>query len=251
MIDLITILLPAICIGILIALTHAPLGVEVLKRGIIFIDLAIAQIAGLGFILAKMYLGSESSILQQICALAFALAGALAFRKFEKSHPENLEALIGVSFILAASLSILALSNNPHGNEQLHQLLSGQILFTTWTDIMWHTPVYLAIVALWLTAPKVKQGLWFYSLFAVAITSSVQLVGVYVVFASLILPALAVVKLPENKKLFSAWGTGIIAVVLGIAVSAMSDLASGAMIVCSYTLVSYVIYKFTAQKKLH
>jgi zinc/manganese transport system permease protein len=231
--EMIEIVMPALFAGIMIALTHAPLGIEVLRRGIIFIDLAIAQIAGFGLVLAN-YLAEDNMLAMQLSALAFALAGAFFFRFIEKKAPEKQEAIIGCSFVLAASASILVLSGNPHGAEEVQHLLSGQILFVTWDEIFKHLPVYILILALWLLVPRVRSGAWFYVLFALAITSSVQLAGVYVVFASLILPALA------SSRIAVAWVFGIASVVMGIIISVITDAPAGPVIVCSYVALTGV-----------
>src|ERR1700756_2350771 len=120
---------PALVAGVLVLLTHVPMGREVLSKGIIFIDLAIAQVAGLGVIAASMFhLGADEGIAVQVAAGVSALAGALLLTWTEKRFPEVQEALIGGLFALAATGSILLLSNNPEGGEHLKDLLVGQIL---------------------------------------------------------------------------------------------------------------------------
>ena len=236
--DMISIVGPALVAGLMIALTHAPLGIEVLKRGIIFIDLAVAQIAGLGLIVASVLLHNPSAWLMQGIALAAAILAGLFFRKIETTMPEQQEAIIGVSFVLAASLAILLLADHPHGGEEIQYLLSGQLLFITWEDIASHAPIYALILAAWLK-PSARSGIGFYLLFALAITSSVQLVGVYVVFASLILPALAAIKSNHPHK--TAWLCGITSITTGITIATLSDTPAGPTIVISYTLIGLLI----------
>ncbi|PIR34230.1 MAG: hypothetical protein COV36_01200 [Alphaproteobacteria bacterium CG11_big_fil_rev_8_21_14_0_20_44_7] len=237
--EILEIILPALAAGLMIALTHAPLGLEVLKRGIIFIDLAIAQIAGLGLVVANIYLHERAGITIQLFALSFALLGGLFFRFIERKTPELLEAIIGSTFVLSASLALLLLADHPHGGEEIQHLLSGQILFVTWTDVLSHLPVYALILSLWFTLPKVRSGISFYFLFSLAITSSVQLVGIYVVFASLILPAIAAYK--YKSKLPIAWSCGILSVIMGIVVSTLWDFPAGNVIVLSYAISSILI----------
>lgn len=228
---------PACVAGLMIALMHAPLGLEVLKRGIIFIDLAIAQFAGLGVITATLIWHEPVWWVVQIMALSFALLSALFFRLVEKKIPQEQEAIIGSSFVLAASLALLLLADQPHGGEEIQHLLSGQILFVTWQDVLAHTPVYAIILALWFIKPdKVRHGGWFYLLFAIAITSSVQLVGVYLVFASLILPALAAINSKHQQLV--AWGCGIVSILVGIAISIVMDAPTGPVIVVCYVLIA-------------
>lgn len=245
--EMLEIILPALAAGLMVALTHAPLGLEVLKRGIIFIDLAIAQIAGLGLVVASSFLHETSSFITQLCALSFALCGGLFFRVVEKKAPELQEAIIGSSFVLSASLVMLVLADHPHGGEEVQHLLSGQILFITWSDVLSHLPIYAAILGLWFAFPNIKNGLGFYFLFALAITSSVQLVGVYVVFASLILPAVAVNKF--RNKLSGAWACGIASVIAGIITSLLWDLPAGSVIVVSYFVISILVAIFNTARK--
>src|SRR5438552_15236733 len=112
-----TILWPACAAGLLVTATHVPLGMQVLQRGIVFIDLAIAQIAGLGVVVADGLGLEPQGWAVQACALVAALAGALLLAWTEKRWPEVQEAMIGVTFILAASVALLLLASNPHGGE--------------------------------------------------------------------------------------------------------------------------------------
>ena len=126
-----------------------PLGIQVLKRGIVFIDLAVAQIAGLGVVLAD-WLGFEpQGAAVQVSALAAALAGALVLNWTEKLWPEVQEAVIGVAFVLAANVAILLLAANPHGAEHLKDLLVGQILWVTPGRLAWVPVATLLIVGAW------------------------------------------------------------------------------------------------------
>lgn len=227
---------PALAAGLMIALTHAVLGIEVLKRGIIFIDLAVAQIAGLGLVAASICLHQPSAWVVQSMALAAALLAGLFFHWIGRKTPVQQEAIIGCSFVLAASLSLMLLADHPHGGEEIQHLLSGQILYVTWRDVLMHLPVYAAILVSWFCVPRVRGNLWFYLLFATAITSSVQLVGVYVVFASLILPALAAVG--AKRAYLAAWLCGITAVTSGIALSVALDLPAGPLIVVAYCVIA-------------
>lgn len=230
--ELIEIMGPALAVGFMIAFVHAPLGMAVLNRGIIFIDLAIAQIAGLGFVIASLYFHNPPWWVSQGLTLACALFAGLVFRWIERERPEQQEAVIGSSFVLAASLAILLLANHPNGGEEFQHLLSGQILFVTWRDVLVRIPVYGFVMLLWFLKPEIRKGVWFFALFALAITTSVQLVGVYVVFASLILPALASVK--ANRPHMTAWFCGLLAVLSGILLSTWLDLPAGPFLAITY-----------------
>lgn len=226
-----SILGPAFLAGLLVLATHVPLGLQVLKRGIVFIDLAVAQIAALGVIAADTMGWEPQGIKVQIAAVCAALLGALLLTWTEKKWPEVQEALIGVFFVLAASASILLLANNPHGGEHLKDLLAGQIL---WVNISQLIPVMLLtlfILGLWIKFKDSMGRAGFYILFSLAVTASVQLVGIYLVFSSLIIPALAVRNWSESRKLIGGYLIGATAYIFGLGLSAIFDLPSGAVIV--------------------
>lgn len=236
-----TILLPAFLTGVIILMTHIPLGREVIKRGIIFIDLAIAQIAGLGVIIAFQFGWEMHGAEAQIAAVTSALIGAWLLHSIEKKAGPHLEALIGVSFVLAATASLLLLANNPHGSEHLKELLVGQILWVDWPQIITAAVVSLVVVFTWFRYKTRIGNIGFYILFAVSITSSVQLIGVYLVFTSLIVPALAVAKYPTKPALILAFIIGITGYFTGLIVSALFDLPSGAVIVWCLAISALVI----------
>ena len=126
-----SILWPAFVAGVLVLLSHVPLGQQVLKRGIVFIDLAIAQVAGLGVIAAHAA-GMELQDWQtQVAAVVAALLGAVLLNWTDRKRPEVQEAVIGVLFVLASTAQILLLANDPHGGEALKDLLAGQILWVS------------------------------------------------------------------------------------------------------------------------
>jgi zinc/manganese transport system permease protein len=227
----VSILLPALTAGLLVLSTHVPLGRQVLARGIIFIDLAVAQIAGLGVMLWHMLGWGANPWLLQGLAVASALAGAMGLSWCERRWPEIQEALIGVVFVLAASGGLLLLAGHPKGGEHLHDLLAGQILWVSWEQIGWTLGLYLPMLGAWWFWPWLRQGLGFYFLFAIAVTASVQLVGVYLVFASLILPALASRKCGARVGLVRAFTVGLVGYSAGLLLSALLDLPSGPMIV--------------------
>jgi len=230
-----TIILPGFVAGILVLATHVPLGREVLKRGIIFIDLAVAQMAGLGVIAAGTFGLDAHGIAAQAAAFAAALLGGLLLSWTDKRFGKTQEAIIGVSFVLAATGGLLLLANNPHGGEELRDLLVGQILFA---DAHTLTPAaVLAAVVLvsWRLVMRTFGRPGFYLLFAVSVTASVQLVGVYLVFASLMVPALATRSLAKQA-LVGGYAVGVVGYVVGLLLSAVYDLPTGAVIVWTMTL---------------
>ena len=229
------ILWPALLAGLLVTATHVPLGVQVLKRGIVFIDLAVAQIAGLGVIVAD-WLGFEpQGVAVQAAALAAALAGALLLNWTDKRWPEVQEAVIGVTFVLAANAAILMLASNPHGAEHLKDLLIGQILWADPARLLVVAIAYALILCVWFVFRERVGRVGFYLLFACAVTASVQLVGVYLVFATLIIPALATRELARFS-VVGGYALGAAAYVAGLGVSLISDLPPGPLIVCFMAL---------------
>ncbi len=231
------ILLPAFAAGLLVLATHVPLGQQVLQRGIVFIDLAVAQIAALGVIAADFMGWEPQGWAVQIAAITAALLGALLLTWMEKRWPEVQEALIGAVFVLAASAGILLLSSNPHGGEHLKDLLAGQILWVGLQQLIPAALLTALILGLWFGLRDRLGGASFYLLFALAVTTSVQLVGVYLVFSSLIMPALAVRRWQACRQLTGGYVIGIVAYVVGLALSAAFDLPSSAVIVWCLALV--------------
>jgi len=234
-----SILGPACAAGLLVLATHVPLGKQVLARGIIFIDLAIAQIAGLGVILAQALGVDEHGLGAQIAAAAAALLGAGLLAWTDKRWPERQEPLIGTLFVLAATGGLLLLADNPQGGEHLKDLLVGQILWVNYPQLVPVAMLSAIILGLMWWRRGRFGGLWFYGLFALAITASVQLVGVYLVFASLIVPALATIGMQGRKGLVVAYAIGALGYVGGLVLSAVFDLPSGALIV--WTLAGFAL----------
>ena len=187
----IDIIVPAFIASLIVLSTHVPLGTEVLRRGIIFIDLAIAQVAGLGVIAADTMGWEAEGWMVQVAAVSAALFAAAILHWTDKRWPEIQEALIGVSFILAATAGILILAGNPHGGEHLKELLVGQILWVNYEQLLPAVFTSIGVLLAWFWMRDRLGGLGFYAIFAFAVTASVQLVGIYLVFASLIIPALA------------------------------------------------------------
>ena len=234
---------PALAAGLLVTATHAPLGMQVLARGIVFIDLAVAQIAGLGVVLAD-WLGYEPhGAAVQAAALVAALAGALLLDWTERRWPEVQEAVIGVSFIVAANAAILLLAANPRGAEHLKDLLVGQVLWVSPASLAWVALAYAAILAAWFALGERLGRTGFYLLFACAVTVSVQLVGLYLVFTTLIVPALATRNFALGR-LAACYVLGALGYAAGLGLSLLSDLPAGPLIVCAMTALGVVLFTF-------
>ena len=225
------ILLPAFVAGLLVIATHIPLGFKVLDRGIVFMDLAIAQVAGLGALLVTVLVGEGAPpLLTQAGAVVLALAASFLLLACERLAPRYQEPMIGTLFILAATAGILVLAGDPHAGEHMTDLLSGQILWVSQGQLIASAALTgILLVALWVTRQSRNT---FYGLFAVAITLSVQMVGVYLVFATLIIPALATVRIRLAQTRYRvAYILAALAYAMGLIGSALLDLPSGPLIV--------------------
>ncbi|MGB5473205.1 MAG: metal ABC transporter permease [Gammaproteobacteria bacterium] len=215
--------------GLLVIATHVPLGREVLRRGIIFIDLAVAQIAGLGVIAALLLGWDVGGWRTQAVAFIGAVLGAVLIRGFERYWPDIQEALIGITFVLAATTGVLLLAGNPHGAEHLSELLAGQLLWVTADQLQTAALIYLPVIMLWFWLGPGR--LRFYMLFALTVTVSVQLVGVYLVFSSLIIPAVAIRRLQGVVAIAAGYVLGIIAFAGGLLCSLWFDWPAGPAVV--------------------
>ena len=226
------IIAPAFLASLIVLSTHVPLGTEVLRRGIIFIDLAVAQVAGLGVIAADTMGWEAEGWMVQIAAVSAAFLAAVILHWMERRWPDIQEALIGVSFILAATAGILVLAGNPHGGEHLKELLVGQVLWVNYSQLLPSAIISGVVLVLWFGLRRHMAGFGFYALFAFAVTVSVQLVGIYLVFASLIIPALATRRIERrNVRVACGYVIGIVGCFVGLFVSVAADLPAGAVIV--------------------
>lgn len=236
-----SILVPAFLAGLLVLATHVPLGMQVLARGIVFIDLAIAQIATLGVIAADHAGFEPEGWMAQAAAVSAALLGAALLTWTEKRWPEIQEALIGVLFSLAACGGMLLVANNPHGGEHLQDLLAGQILWVGYAQLLPVAGLSAAILGLWFYFRERLGRFGFYGLFAFAVTASVQLVGVYLVFASLIIPALACRNHAPRRRMLAAYGVGAAGYLAGLGLSTLFDLPSGPLVVWTLALAGILV----------
>jgi len=241
-----TLLLAPFAAGLLVLATHVVLGIDVLRRGIIFIDLAIAQVAGLGAVAASltdldaMFHDLPHGLGAQVAAALAAGAGALLLTWCERRWPELQEALIGLVFVFSAAAGILLLAHNPHGGEHLRDLLAGQLLWVSWSALWPVALLYAGVLALWLGPAQRWPRLAFYLLFAVTVTASVQLVGVLLVFTSLIAPAVATRAFSGRRRVAAAYLTGAAGYAMGLGLSLYADLPAGATVVCCLCLLTLV-----------
>ncbi|MGB5966116.1 MAG: metal ABC transporter permease [Sulfurimonadaceae bacterium] len=187
---MITLLAPVLFLIIILVAIHSWFGLRIIRRGIIFTDLAIGQIAAVGAAVSVSFFHSEYLY---FFTLLFALMGALLI-SFAVSRLRYIEAFIGLLYVLGASSVMLVLAQNPEGSEHFSALLAADVLFTSTDAIIKSAVIYagIGILLVWVL-PRLNglmYELLFFTLLAVTVTSSVQLAGVLVVFVLLIAPAL-------------------------------------------------------------
>jgi len=235
---------------------HAYLGLHVIEREVIFVDLALAQVAAFGATVGFLWGFGLHSTASYLTALGFTLLGAAVFAITRLRKPlVPQEALIGVVYAIAAAASILVLSRAPEGGEELKALLVGHLLFVEWPEIVKVLFLY-SIVGLihWMARKPLlaisqeperafAQGLrvrwWdflFYSTFGLVVTSSVEMAGVLLVFSFLIVPAVCGVLLARTigQRLLVGWAVGTLTSIAGILASYVWDLPTGAAVVCAF-----------------
>ena len=245
--DAFSLLLAPFCIAVVLVGIHTALGLHVLKRNIIFVDLALAQIAALGATVAFMLGHAVNSSGSYAYSLLFTLVAAAVLattRGWSGRIPQ--EALIGVLYVVAAGASFLLVDKAPQGVEHIKQVLTGNILTAGFDEWLLVTPVYALIgAALWAARAKLAQpgggvrgwcwDFFFYACFGVVVTSSVALAGVLLVFVFLIVPAaIGVLYADGARQLFIGWAVGVAASVAGLGVSYAWDLPTGAAMVCVF-----------------
>ncbi len=227
---------------------HAYLGLQVLARNIIFVDLALAQIAALGATVAFMLghaVGSQGSYAYSVLFTMVAAVLLASTRGWSRRIPQ--EALIGVIYVVAAAAAFLLVEKAPQGTEHIKQVLTGNILITGIDDLAAVVPLYIAIgAALWaarrrLADPGVGWRAWlweffFYACFGVVVTSSVALAGVLLVFSFLIVPAAIGVLYADGvgRQLVIGWVTGVAASLAGLVISYAWDFPTGSTMVCVF-----------------
>jgi zinc/manganese transport system permease protein len=244
MIDALQFLWPPFLVAVCLVGIHAYFGIQVLARKVIFVDLALAQIAALGATVAFMLGHPAQSIATYGYSLSFTLLAAvlLAFtRSWGTRVPQ--EALIGVIYVVAAATAILLIDRAPQGAEHLKQILTGNILTSGFNDVALIVPLYTAVGLLhWvLRRHMVGDGslVWefvFYATFGIVVTSSVAIAGVLLVFSFLIIPAAIGVMFADSlsRQLAIGWISGTLVSAAGLAASFVFDLPTGAAMVCAF-----------------
>ena len=230
--DTISLLLPPFLVALCLTGIHALFGLEILRRNVIFVDLALAQIAALGATVAFMLghaVGSAGSVAYSLCFALAAAALLASTRQWSGRVPQ--EALIGVIYVVAAAAAFLLVEKAPQGSEHIKQILVGNILLAGMDDLVKVAPIYLLIGgALWMLRSRlaaagggVRGWCWdfaFYAGFGVVVTSSVSLAGVLLVFSFLIIPAMIGVIYAHTvgRQLMVGWLAGTVASGVGLAI---------------------------------
>jgi zinc/manganese transport system permease protein len=241
---------------VLLILIHAYFGIHILERGIIFVDLAMAQFIALG--IAISFLVGHEGTERNLYAVLFAILGAsiLALsRRIRKSV--NLEAFIGVLYIFSFAGSILILDRTPHGLEEFRNILNGNILWVTPRSLFYAFLLYAAIGLFHFIFRKKffalsyenesRNGLFweflFFLSFAFVLVSSVQIAGILQVFSFLVIPALIgrLYTRDPVKILVGGWAIGLAASMLGIALSFVYDLPTAPLIVASLSSAFFLL----------
>ena len=239
------------------------LGLHIVQREIIFVDLALAQVAALGTCFGILLHYEASSWESYLLSLAFTFVGAGIFTLTRtKNHRVPQEALIGIVYVVTAALGILLLSRSPEGNEELRRTLIGEVLLVTPSQVLRTFALYVVIGLIhWFGRKKflclsfeperaAAEGMsirwWdfvFYALFGWVVTSFVQIGGVLLVFSFLIVPAVCANFLADSPgaKLLIGWVTATVASVAGLYASYVLDLPTGAAIVCALGLALILI----------
>ncbi len=265
-------MLPALVVSLILVGIHGYLGIHIIARGVIFVDLALAQVAALGWAAAGLGLSAklgqwigippdEAGYLIGLAATLIA-AGLFSVTRMEHNYVPQ-EAIIGIVYVVASAGTILLAAQAPRGSEHVEELLSGSLLWVTWPEIIKTAGIYTAIGAVhWLLRGRFltismkpteakrlnwSVGRWdflFYALFGVVVTSSVAIAGVLVVFSFLVIPAVIAFLFTHQpgKLLAIAWSSGTLATLLGLYASYETDFPTGPTVVCAFAVALAVAF---------
>ncbi|MEE8134139.1 MAG: iron chelate uptake ABC transporter family permease subunit [Gemmatimonadales bacterium] len=273
---MIEIMFPAFVASLILVGIHGYLGIHIIARGVIFVDLALAQVAAMGWALAGLGVGDSIAdalgIPHGVAAYGIGLvatllaAAVISLTRIEGSRIPH-EAIIGIVYVVATAGTILLASLAPRGSEHVEQLLSGALLWVTWSDI-WRLAIIYSVIgaAHWFLRHRfftislepekaLAQGwrirAWdflFYALFGVVVTSAVAIAGVLVVFSFLVIPAvIAFLFTTEPRPLILiAWSSGFVASTFGLWLSFVTDLPTGPVIVVAFGFALVVAFGLRA-----
>jgi zinc/manganese transport system permease protein len=269
---MLVLMLPALVVSLILVGIHGYLGIHIIARGVIFVDLALAQVAAFGWAAAGLglssalgdWLGIPTAEAGYAIGLGATLVAAALFSVSRVEHeyvPQ--EAIIGIVYVVASAGTILLAAQAPRGSEHVEELLSGSLLWVTWPEI-WKTALIYAVIGAihWLLRDRfivismkpetAKTKGWsvagwdflFYALFGVVVTSSVAIAGVLVVFSFLVIPAVIAFLFTSQpgKLLAIAWSSGTAATIAGMYASYATDLPTGPTVVCAFALALVVAF---------
>lgn len=250
--------------GLILTGIHAYLGVHVVERGVIFVDLSLAQIAALGTTMAYLAGHELHDPVTYFWSLGFTIVGAAIFALTRVHHETRIpqEAIIGIVYAVSAAAAILAMSKAPEGTEHLKDMLVGNILTVSWREVITTAILYAMVgvfhyifrkrfLAISVDAnAAARSGMnvrfWdflFYTSFGFVVTSSVSIAGVLLVFSYLIVPSVAAMLFSRRigTRLAIGWTMGAVVSALGILASFQLDLPTGATIVCTFGVALIVM----------
>lgn len=250
-------ILPIVAALVILSI-HAYLGLHVIGREIIFVDLAFAQIAALGTTTGVLLGVEPGSPFSLAAAMGFTLVGALifSFTRLERS-PVPQEAIIGITYVVASAAVILLAGFTAEGAEHIRETMTGTLIWVGWSDILKMGGVYLVLglfhfglrrrfLAVTFHPERVSNlRVWdflFYVTFGIAISFSVELAGVLMVFSCLVIPAVVAFLYTNrfSRALMVAWASGTVAIVGGVVASFLWDIATGPLLVCAFGLLLIV-----------
>ncbi|MBI3663790.1 MAG: metal ABC transporter permease [Acidobacteria bacterium] len=262
--EILQFLLPTFAACLILTGIHAYLGVHVVERGVIFVDLALAQIAALGATVAILEGIDPHGMSAYFFSLAFTFLGALIFsvaRSKRKHIPQ--EAFIGIAYAVASAAAILAMSKSTSETEHLKDMLVGNIMAVSWEKVGWTALLY-GVIGLFhyifrrrfllismnpqeAAAQGISIRLWdflFYASFGFVVTSSVAIAGVLMVFCYLIVPSVGAMLFADRigPRLAIGWTMGTLVSALGVYLSVKMDTPPGATIVCTFGAVLVAMF---------
>ncbi|MEK7793656.1 MAG: iron chelate uptake ABC transporter family permease subunit [Candidatus Hydrogenedentota bacterium] len=256
MLDFLTLMAKPFLACVILCGIHVYLGLHIVDRGVIFVDLALAQVAAFGATVGLLWGFELHSTQSYFCALGFTFVGAAFFSMTRSRRPlVPHEAIIGIVYAISAAGSILVLSRAAEGGEELKAILVGHLLFTDWHEIIVLFVLYGVLgIAHWFargpllmisedperafrTGVRVRWwDFFFYATFGLVVTSAVQIAGVLLVFALLVVPSVCAVYLTKGvgRRLFVGWISALLTSAVGITLSYFVDLPTGATVVCAF-----------------
>lgn len=254
--DILLLLLPAFAACLVLTGIHVYLGIHVLSRGVIFVDLALAQVAALGATCALFYGAEPGGVESYVVSLGFTVVGAILFTLARsQSHRVPVEAFIGIVYAVSSAVAVIIADRGPHGADEIREILVGNLLAVTWEHIAATCAIYATVGTFHYVFRKqflmvsmdpagaekagmniAKWDLLFYLSFGAVITSSVSMGGVLIVFSYLVMPTVIVALFTQGtmRRLLAGWAVGFVGSVLGIYGSFALDMPTGAAVVATF-----------------